>query len=143
MPESKTPRGDADAAGHGPDLQVFGEVLEVRRDVRFGAGEEVVEHPQDGPVLHFLALELQPRRADAAHIARFAAGFQRHHRGDALPGGEERPGDVPSRGRLSPAGEEERTPERAAGADAVGGVHGDDARAGSDDLAGQSDGRTD
>src|SRR2546425_3381348 len=65
IPESNTPsgalfmewNGDADTARKCANLEIGWEVLQMGRDVRLCAREQMIENPQHEPVLHLLPLE--------------------------------------------------------------------------------------
>src|SRR5216110_2003789 len=130
IPESKTPSGalfmdrdgDADAAGKRPDLEIGGEVAEMGRYVGLRAREEMIEHPEHEPVLHFLPLEPQVLRVNFLEVVRFLLRLQRHHGGNTFPRHEHGARHRPAGGRLAPAGKHEGAQERPHGPDAV--VHG-------------------
>src|SRR5439155_24583481 len=141
---------DPDAVRDDADFQLPGEVLQVRRHVRFGPGEEMVKDPEHEPVLHLLAFGAEVVRARFLEIMRLLLRLQRHHGRDALPGDEQPAGHGPAGLRLPPAGEEERAPKSAHRPDSAGRVGRNDGRPGGDDrgargvaLAGQPDSRTD
>src|SRR5262245_13494104 len=128
IPESKTPRGalfmnwngDADTAGVRLDLQVWGEVAQVRRDVGFRTREEVIENPEHEPVLHLLALQILIRRVDGFEVVVLLLRLQRHHGRHAFPRHEYRAGALAAGDRLPPARNEEGAPEGSHRADAFG-----------------------
>src|SRR5204863_9423649 len=91
------------------------EVLEVRRDVGFHAGKEMIEDPEHEPVLHLLSLEVQVAGMDFLEVVRFLLRLQRHHRRHTFPRDECGAGHVPSGDGLAPSGKEERAPERTHG----------------------------
>src|SRR6266487_49231 len=127
IPESKTPSGasfmernaDADAAREGAHLEIGREVLEMTRHVGFRAGEEMIEHPQHEPVLHFLPLEPKIAGMNPLEVVRFLLGFERHHRRHAFPRHERRARHRPAGRRLAPAGQNEGAQKRSHGPDAV------------------------
>src|SRR5882762_1163706 len=156
IPESKTPSGasfmernaDADAAGEGAYLEIGREVLEMARHIGFGAREEVIEHPQDEPVLHFLALEPKIARMNLLEVVRFLLGLERHHRRHTFPCHERGARHRPAGRGLAPARKNEGAQKGSHRPNAV--VHGvgrgDDVGRVSDVcgiLGRQSDGRTD
>src|SRR5579859_7418669 len=130
IPESKTPSGalfmnrnaHRDAAGDRAHLEIGRKIAQVRRDVGFGAGEEVVENPEYEPVLHLLALGLEIRRVNLLVVARLLLRLERHHGGNPLPGDECGSGHRPVRGGLPPARQHEGAEERSHGSDAT--MHG-------------------
>src|SRR6266481_6450603 len=93
IPESNTPSGasfmernaDADATGEGTHLEIGREVLEMAGHIRFRAREQMIEHPQHEPVLHFLPLEPKIAGMNALEVVRFLLGFECHHRRHAFP----------------------------------------------------------
>src|SRR6266550_6561168 len=115
IPESKTPSGasfmeryaEADAAREGAHLEIGREVLEVARHVGFRAREEMIEHPQHEPVLHFLPLEPKIVGMNPLEVVRFLLGLERHHRRDTFPRHERRACHRPAGRRLAPAGQNE------------------------------------
>src|SRR6185503_442361 len=127
IPESNTPSGalfmngkrDADTAGECADLQIGREIAQVRRDVGFRAREEMVEDPQDGPVLHFLLFQLDVRRVNRLEIVDFLLRLEGHHRGHAFPRHERRAGGGATRDGLAPARNKEGAPEGSHRSDAL------------------------
>src|SRR5689334_4008447 len=127
IPESKTPSGasfmernaDAEAAGEGAHLEIGREVLEVARHIGLRAREEMVEYPQDGPVLHFLPLEPKIGGMNLLEVVRFLPSFERHHRRHAFPRHERGARHRPAGRRLAPARHDEGAQKRAHGPDAV------------------------
>src|SRR3989449_7594573 len=109
--ESHTPSGalsmdgnaDADAARKRADLEIGWKVAQVRGDVRLGARKEVMKAPQPEPVLHFLPLVAEVRGMNRLEVVRFLLRLEGHHRGDAFPCHEHRPGHRPVGRRLAPA----------------------------------------
>src|SRR6266566_476014 len=111
IPESNTPSGalfihrdaHADPARERVDFEIGGEIAQVGRDVGFGTREEMIEDPEDEPVLHLLALEPEVFRVNLLKVVRFLLRLERHHGRYAFPGHKRRTRHRPPRGRLAPS----------------------------------------
>src|SRR6266511_347075 len=125
IPESNTPSGalfmernaDADAARKCADLEIGREVVQMRGDVGFCTREEMIEDPEDEPVLHFLPLVPEIGGVNRLEVVRLLLRLERHHDRHALPRHECRAGDGPVGGDLAPAGKHEGPQEGAHGPD--------------------------
>ena len=106
------------------------------RDERLGAGEEVIEDPENQPVLHFLPLGIHVEGPGLPEVMKLRLCLEGHHCGDALPGHEQRAGHSPAGRGLPPSGQDERPQEGTHGANAMRGVRRHDRRAGGDDRRG-------
>src|SRR5439155_15836170 len=111
IPESNTPSGalfmhrdaHADPAGERADFKIGGEIAQVGRDVGFGTREEMIEDPEDEPVLHLLALELEVFPINILILVRFLLRRECHHGCYAFPGHKSRTCHRTPPGRQAPS----------------------------------------
>src|SRR6267143_1795841 len=130
IPESNTPSGalfmerntDADAARKCADLEIGREVVQMRGHVGLCARKEMIEDPENEPVLHFLPLVPEIGGVNRLEVVGLLLRLERHHDRHALPRHEGRAGDGPVGGDLAPARKQEGAQKRTHRAHAV--VHG-------------------
>src|SRR6267143_6550022 len=79
----------------------------------------MIEGEQHDPILVLLPLVVGPSRAGTPEIAQLAPGLQGHAQGDALPGHEYSTGQLAVEPALSPARDQQGTPECVHGTDVL------------------------
>src|SRR5215213_5997890 len=72
----------------------------------------MIEAQQDQPVFMLLALVIRPARVSPPQIVQLVQGLETHAQSDALPGDKQSRGELPVQTGLTPAGQQQRTPQR-------------------------------